>query len=178
MIDLRWRHEHHPLSAEDIQAANNHLEAQGLRSFSLKDAGRGIETRRALFELVRVGVLDAPGDDEFVTFETFNTQLFEPYYWQWADLQILAAHRDTWVGLSNVQLHKPDEAQLGITVVHRKYRRRGIARALKVLALSHVQARGIPSAITRNHPDNEPIQRLNRSLGFEPKGTDESASLS
>ena len=177
MIDLIWRPDHHPLRPQDVQAAKDHLEAQGLRSSSLKDAGHGTETRRALYDLVRIGVLDAPGDDDFVPYETFDTQLFEPYYWRWADLQILAADRDIWIGLSNVQLHKPHEAQLGITVVHRKYRRRGIAKALKVLALSQIQVRGIQSAITRNHPDNEPILRLNSSLGFVPRETDESALL-
>ena len=169
MIDLFWRNDHRPLLPEDVQAASDHLEALGLRSFSLKDAGHGFDARRALYELVRIGVLDAPGDDDFVSFETFDAQLFEPYYWRWADLQILAAHHDNWIGLSNVQLHELAVAQLGITVVHRNYRRRGIARALKVLALSQVQARGIPAAITRNHPENEPILRLNHSLGFTPR---------
>lgn len=169
MIDLIWRHDDHPLNPADIQAANDHLEGQGLRSFSLEDAGRTAEVRRALYELVRTGVLDAPGDDDFVSFEVFDAQLFEPYYWRWADIQVIAANADTWVGLSNVQLFEPHTAQLGITVVHREFRRRGIARALKVLALSHVQARGIPRAVTRNHPGNEPILRLNTSLGFTPR---------
>jgi GNAT superfamily N-acetyltransferase len=169
MIELIWRHDDRPLEPADTKAAKDHLEAQGLRSFSLEDAGRGIEARRALYELVRTGVLDAPGGDDFVSFESFDAKLFEPYYWRWPDIQILAADGDDWVGLSSVQLFEPHVAQLGITVVRRDFRRRGIARALKVLALSHVQARRIPSAITRNHPSNEPILRLNTSLGFTPR---------
>jgi GNAT superfamily N-acetyltransferase len=167
MIELVWRPDVRSPELDDARAARNRLGAQGLRCFRLSDVGRGIEVRSSLYQLVRLGVLDTPGgEDDFVSFESFDAELFEPYYWRWADAQILAADGDLWVGLSNLQLRELERAEMGITVVRREYRRRGIARALKVIALSQARALGIVSVVTRNHPDNEPILRLNASLGF------------
>jgi RimJ/RimL family protein N-acetyltransferase len=170
MTKLVWRTVQRPVAAEDVQAARRRLQRLGLQLLTLREAGHGIETRRALYELVRLGVLDEPdGEHGFVPFERFDAELFEPFYWQWADAQYLAVDGNVWVGLVNLQLRRPERAEMGITVVRRAYRRRGIARALKVLALRLAQERGITSVVTWNHVENTPILRLNASLGFRTR---------
>jgi GNAT superfamily N-acetyltransferase len=63
-----------------------------------------------------------------------------------------------------------DYVQQDDTFVMRAARRRGLARALKLEALAHLHRehpeRG--SVHTWTAPDNEPMQRLNRGLGFRP----------
>lgn len=166
MTKLVWRSDMRPVEAEDARVARRRLQRLGLRVLTLREVGRGLQTRKALYDLVRLGVLDEPDDHAFVPFESFDAELFEPFYWQWADAQYLAADGDVWVGLVNLQLRRPERAEMGITVVRRGYRRRGIAWALKVLALRLAQERGVVSVVTWNHLENTPILRLNASLGF------------
>ena len=48
-----------------------------------------------------------------------------------------------------------------------EFRRRGIARVLKLQALQYLHDRGTVSVTTRNDPRNTAVLRLNRGLGFE-----------
>lgn len=167
MTKLVWTPSSTPVRAEEAKRANDVLARLGLRRFTLLEAGQGPHARKALYELVRLGVLDDPGEGtDFVPFERFDAELFEPFYWRWADAQYLAADGARWVGLVNLQLRTEERAEMGITVVRRAYRRRGVARALKVLALARAQESGVDRVTTWNHVGNIPILRLNASLGF------------
>lgn len=151
----------------DVEAALARCAGLELRYFTLAAAGDSVESRSLLYQLVREGVLDDPGGDGmFLSLEAFSDQLFEPYYWRWADCQFVAAAGDEWVGLTNLQLRDAG-AEFGVTVVKRAYRRRGVARALKLLALAYLRDQGASSVVTRNDPRNEAVLRLNRRLGFE-----------
>lgn len=142
----------------------------GVRFLRLAEVGDTPQTRLRLYELVREGVVDDPSNDgTFIEFEEFSDRLFEPYYWRWADSQLIAATSDEWVGLTNLQLRERDVADFGVTVVKRAYRGLGIARALKLLALWHALELGVVSVRTRNDPRNSPILKLNRRLGFIQK---------
>lgn len=144
--------------------------ARGIRFFTLASAGDSIETRSRLYDLVREGVIDDPSNDgTFMTLAEFSTQLFEPYYWRWADGQFIAAAGSEWIGLTSTQVHDTG-AEFGVTVVSRAHRGQGVARALKLLALRFLRDAGVVSVTTRNSPLNEPILRLNGRLGFEPEG--------
>ena len=46
-------------------------------------------------------------------------------------------------------------------------RGRGLARLAKVAAIRWAAERGLTEILTGNDPDNEPMRRLNRSLGYE-----------
>jgi GNAT superfamily N-acetyltransferase len=167
MTKLVWTPSSAPVDAAEAARARDALTRLGLRPFTLLEAGRGPRARRALYELVRLGVVDDPGEGTgFVSFERFDAELFGPFYWRWADAQHLAADGARWVGLVNLQLRTAERAEMGITVVRRAYRRRGVARALKVLALGCAQERGVTRVTTWNHVGNIPILRLNASLGF------------
>ncbi len=153
-------------SHAEIEAALAIGVESGLRCFMLETAGDSVESRSRLYELVREGVVDDPSNDgTFMGFEEFSEQLFEPFYWRWAECQFLAAVGDEWVGLTNLQL-RDSGAEFGVTVVKRAFRGRGVARVLKLLALDHLRKQGVRLVLTRNDSRNSAVLRLNRRLGF------------
>lgn len=60
-----------------------------------------------------------------------------------------------------------DKLGTGLTGVVRSHRRRGIATALKVRALTYARERGIVEVDTDNE-ENNPMYQLNLQLGFQP----------
>jgi GNAT superfamily N-acetyltransferase len=62
----------------------------------------------------------------------------------------------------------PTSAFHDISGVKRAWRGRGIARALKVAQIRWASENGYTELRTRNAEQNEPIRRLNASLGYTP----------
>ena len=79
--------------------------------------------------------------------------------------QILAAHDGRFVGLAAVG-SSGDEAWNAITGVDPAFRRRGIARALKIRAAEHARHLGAISLETETSAANDAMRALNRSLGY------------
>ncbi len=73
------------------------------------------------------------------------------------------------IGLSFLWKTEIDDrfAYTGLTGISRKYRRRGIATALKVKAIEAATADGFESIETANE-ENNPMYQLNLQLGYEP----------
>ena len=86
------------------------------------------------------------------------------------EMLFIARDGEQWVGMSG--LHKPDVYKgllhTGLTGVLASHRRRGIATALKVTAITHAQALGAARIETDNEEKN-PMYYLNMQLGFEPQ---------
>jgi ribosomal protein S18 acetylase RimI-like enzyme len=61
-----------------------------------------------------------------------------------------------------------DVGSHGLTAVKRAWRRRGIARALKLNQLHRAQQEGLTRVLTESEERNDPMRRLNESLGFRP----------
>jgi mycothiol synthase len=79
----------------------------------------------------------------------------------------IALDGDRFVGLSQLWLSpSPDELRTGLTATLRDYRRRGIAFALKVRALSCAKARGYRYVRTENEVNNQGMIAINDELGF------------
>lgn len=74
---------------------------------------------------------------------------------------------------SALLLVAPDDsfAEVEVTGTLPEFRRRGLARACKVESMRRAGERGIPRLVTDNDVTNEPMLALNRSLGFQPRGT-------
>ena len=143
-------------------------EAQGFELFRLADVEDGPAVRRKLYALVREGVLETPGHTGgFETFEEFSERLFEPCYWRVAESQFLAAEGEGWVGLSSLTV-SGNAALFGLTAVLKPYRGRGVAHALKVLALGYAAAQGVMTVTTSNDSSNCAMLAINKSLGFRP----------
>lgn len=80
---------------------------------------------------------------------------------------IMAIDSDRWVGLSSV-VRRPDEGYYtGFTGIEREYRGRGLALALKVVALEYARSIGAAVIFTSNHSVNAPMLAVNRKLGYE-----------
>lgn len=85
-----------------------------------------------------------------------------------AEGSFLAFERGEIVGYAGLVDHaEPDVAEHGLTAVRRDRRGRGIARALKQAQLHWAARNGVRRLVTWTQKGNEPMQALNRSLGYE-----------
>jgi GNAT superfamily N-acetyltransferase len=153
--------------AESIKRA----EAQGIRFFTMADVGNTLEARRRLYELERTVARDIPGGSESTIrpFETFLQQVCDdPAYLP--DGQIVAAVDEAWVGLAAIlRIPGANGMYNGITGVLPAYRGRGIALALKLLAIYTARRHGAAYLRTNNDSQNAPMLAVNRKLGYRPE---------
>ena len=84
------------------------------------------------------------------------------------DGSVAALHHDEVVGYAGLLEHpnEPAVAQHGLTAVRRDFRRRGIGLALKRAQLAWASRNGIRELVTWTQKGNEPMQALNRRLGY------------
>jgi mycothiol synthase len=128
------------------------------------------EWREKLYELDWVISQDVPEVDEIKkrTFEVFCRQTFDkPTFFP--EGFFVALDGDDYVGLSMLELNlaDPTKLQTDLTGVIRSHRRRGLATALKVHALSKAKTTGAQFVDTDNEEKN-PMYTLNVKLGFKP----------
>jgi GNAT superfamily N-acetyltransferase len=151
----------------EAKSATQPLVEAGYRFFTLAQAGDDETTRHQLYALVREGVCDTPGfSGEFDSYEAFIERIYMRSYRGHAKSQFLAAHAGAWVGLSSFVPQADGRGLFGLTVVTQAHRGKGLARALKLLALEYARSRGVDIIVTENHPENAPILGLNKMLGF------------
>lgn len=81
---------------------------------------------------------------------------------------ILAMDGDRCVGISEMGAMASGALYNQFTGVDRAYRGRGIALAMKVVALNWAQSQGYPYLRTNNHSMNGPMLAVNRKLGYLP----------
>ena len=122
------------------------------------------------YDLENAILKDVPMPDEHVPdpLDLFTKSVFEhPSFMP--EAHFLARENGQYVGLSCVWKHMTDDTRLftGLTGVLRSHRRRGVATALKVSALSFAKERGVKFVKTDNE-ENNPMYDLNMQLGFTP----------
>jgi GNAT superfamily N-acetyltransferase len=128
------------------------------------------EWRRKLYELDWLLSLDVPEIDEprKREFEVYCKQTFDkPTFFP--EGFFIALDGDEYVGVSMLELNlaDPTKLQTDLTGVVRSHRRKGIATALKVHALSKAQTTEAAYLDTDNEEKN-PMYTLNVRLGFKP----------
>ncbi len=100
-------------------------------------------------------------------FEQYLSEVEGP--WGMPESWFMAVDQGRYVGMS--QLWRipamPARLQTGLTGVARTHRRRGLATALKVRAISGAKEAGFESIRTDNE-ENNPMYVLNANLGFKP----------
>jgi GNAT superfamily N-acetyltransferase len=126
--------------------------------------------RKKLYELDWLLSLDVPEIDEPKKreFEIYCKQTFDkPTFFP--DGFFVALDGDEYVGVSMLELNlaDPTKLQTDLTGVIRSHRRKGIATALKVHALSKAQTTEAEYLDTDNEEKN-PMYTLNVKLGFKP----------
>lgn len=143
------------------------LENEGIRFFSYADTARDEEAVRSFHEVFMRADRDMPHSDpkhqrsvsEFKD-HVFCASWFRP------EGVFIAADGDRWIGLCTIGFRKADRAVNDLAGVHQDYRGRGIATALKVLALRYTREVGVTQLRTNNHLDNGPMLAINRKLGY------------
>ena len=149
------------------------LKAEGIRFFSLAEAGDTQAARRKLYALNYACSMDDPSSTGvFIDFENFNRN-FDMASWFRAEGQILASAmvdgEEKYVGLSAVGYFAHTNSMYNLfTGVDRGYRGRKLAQALKLLSIRFAKEYGADYILTHNDSQNAPMLAVNRKLGYLP----------
>ncbi len=143
------------------------LQAQGIRFFSLADAGNTTEALHKLWEVNYQVALDDPGSSgTFPNFEEFQ-HITSHGAWFRPEGQLLAADGENYVGLSAVGYFADSNSAYNMmTGVMPEYRGRKIALALKLLTIRVAKKWGVNYIRTNNDSENAPMLAINRKLGY------------
>ena len=150
--------------------ARERAEASGVRFFSLADLGDSEEAQRRLHAINAAWSHDVPGrEGDFMPFEQFRKTVCSAS-WYRPDGQIVAAAGDTWVGMAAVGYFANTNSMYNMfTGVDPAWRGRGIALALKLLAIDCARRYGADYITTNNDSENAPMLAVNRKLGYQPE---------
>jgi GNAT superfamily N-acetyltransferase len=147
-----------------------HMEADDIRFLSLADLGDSDEARRKLYDINATLARDVPGHDgEFMPFEQFQKTVCSAS-WYRPDGQIVAVVDGTWVGMAAVGYFQNTNSMYNMfTGVDPAWRGRGIALALKLLAIACARRYGAAYISTNNDSENAPMLAINCRLGYQPE---------
>ncbi len=149
-------------------------ERAGIELSSMAALGDGEESRRRLYELNRECSADIPGRGPFFTFEEYvAARIARAAYLPGGT--IVAREGEDWVGMAMVS----DWRERGflfneMTGVRASHRRRGIALALKLVAIRFARSTGVRWLYTFHDPRSVEAIALNRRLGYVDAEWDES----
>jgi GNAT superfamily N-acetyltransferase len=152
--------------ADAIDAA----QVAGFRFLIMAEAGASREMQRQVYDLNRRVSGGIPGAGAaFAPFEDFKGYVFGAR-WYRPEGQILAFHGARLIGFTDVgYFTHTNSAYNMMTGVDRAYRGRGIALALKLLAIRYARTTGAALIRTNNDSENAPVLALNRKLGYQPE---------
>jgi GNAT superfamily N-acetyltransferase len=125
--------------------------------------------RQQLYELDLEATQDEPHPEPItpVSRASYDNWVFDaPNYLPEGNFIALDGKR--YVGMSTLRSSLADASELyvGFTGVRRAYRGKGIAMALKLLAIEFARSRGVQTIKTWNASLNRPMLRINEALGF------------
>ena len=145
-------------------------EAEGIRFHSLADLGDTDVARRKLYDINATLARDVPGHDgDFMPFEQFQKTVCSAS-WYRPDGEIIAVIGDTWVGMAAVGYFANTSSMYNMfTGVDPAWRGRGVALALKLLAIACARRYSATYISTNNDSENAPMLAINRRLGYQPE---------
>ena len=153
-----------------LDALRSRLGGEGIEIVALPaiDSPRVREALyRATVQIWRDMPHEAHVDWQDPPLETFARMIFEgPAVL--LDGFFVAREGDEIVGLSYLMRRPDGDAEVGDTGVLQTHRRRGIARALKMMVTRYAREKGIARVHTDNRTDNTGMLAINRELGFVP----------
>jgi GNAT superfamily N-acetyltransferase len=131
-----------------------------------EDAGTA---KRAMYELAWLVSLDIPHPDEQTKpeYEVWAKRFDNPDYLPEGNVYAIDTATGEYVGASMLwKTAKPGELSTGLTGVLRSHRKRGIATALKLKALTFAKENGWQTVKTWNEVNNDGMLGINFRLGF------------
>lgn len=145
-------------------------EAAGVRFITLADLGDTEEAQRRLHAINFALADDVPGrEGGSMPFDQFRKTVCSAS-WYRPDGQIIAAVGDTWIGMAAVGYFANTNSMYNMfTGVDPAWRGKGIALALKLLAIDCAHRYGADSIRTNNDSENAPMLAINRKLGYQPE---------
>ncbi len=143
---------------------------RGIHIYSLADVEDAEQALRDLYTINRASSLQAPGSrGTFPTFAEFRRDLVSAS-WYRPNGQWLAAAGKRVVGMCAVGYFAASNSMYNMmTGVDRAYQGRGIAQALKIVALRWAKAEGADHIRTNNNSENAAMLAINRKLGYTPE---------
>jgi mycothiol synthase len=99
-------------------------------------------------------------------FERFRQMAFESGQ-MLADASVVAYDGETIAALTTTGKRESQDGYTWMTGVGRDYRRRGLATAIKVEALSRAKAKGLRAMLTTNDEPNKTMREINAKLGYQ-----------
>ncbi|MEF3274163.1 MAG: GNAT family N-acetyltransferase [Chloroflexus sp.] len=143
--------------------------AQGFSICNLAEwLARGEMARQRLYEAIIEMRADVPQAEPYTTPDFVNwsakvfsnPDLYPEGYFLALDGEEIAAVSQFW------KHAEPDVLMTGLTATRRRYRRRGLALALKVYALTFAKTAGYREVRTYNDSNNRSMLSINEALGF------------
>ena len=146
-----------------------HLEAEGIRFFSYAVTGNTPDAQQALYTINRIAALDDPAaDGTFAAYETWQNIVVNASWFQ-PEGQMIAADGEKFVGVSAAIFDEERRVvETAVTGVHRDYRGRKIATALKLKIIQFAREKEATHIFTENNTRNTAMLAINRKLGFQP----------
>jgi GNAT superfamily N-acetyltransferase len=158
------------IDVSSLDSLRESLTRQGIKSVPFSEIDSA-DTRQQLYRCSMEIQHDMPHEPN-VSWRDSPFQIWERRMFQApgssSDAIFVARDADQIVGLSYLVLRADGDGEVGDTGVVRTHRRRGIGRALKMMATRYAAQHGIPRVHTDNRTDNAGMLALNTQLGFMP----------
>jgi GNAT superfamily N-acetyltransferase len=142
--------------------------ASGVAIFTLAELeARNTDFWQRYYELDVAASKDVPLPEPQtqMSFELFRAWFTGPNFLP--DAHFIAVVDGQYAGLSALWGREGETyLNTGFTAVHPEYRRRGIALALKLMAVDYARRVGAPTIRTDNDSTNRPMLSINEALGF------------
>lgn len=147
--------------------------SKGFKIFTLGELKERFANWQQLdYELLEPIIQDIPSETartEF-PFAEFIKEYDIPTFMFDANFYAIECNSQKWVGMSslNKDSGNPDYLKVGLTGVHKSYRSKGLATALKIKTIEFARDYGTKFIKTENDENNS-MFNLNLMLGFKPK---------
>jgi GNAT superfamily N-acetyltransferase len=155
------------LAFDEVQYAPyvRRCQQSGIGFTTMAEVGGTPGHSRVLYELDKTCSADIPGRGDSYTFGEYTEQRLQPSDHDLRGI-ILAVSGGVWVGMAATSIRDDEHAVSDMTGVLPGHRRRGIALAMKLLAIEYARSSGMRWLVALHHPRNAAAIGMNRRLGF------------
>lgn len=158
-------------NAEPYRPALEQAQASGIRFASMADEFKGEETERRLYQVYETWGRDVPGQEEVpsITFDLFRDFMLRNPQFDPQGVWLAIDGDDRWVAIAQLITLTPGVMYHQFTGVDRDYRGRGLATAVKLVAMEWARTQGVTHLKTDNHSPNQRMLAVNRKMGYVPE---------